>query len=179
MKWLTKWVLANEFVIDEGREVIYTTAAEERAEPADLRTLISEIMVENERLVALTSKLKQETEQSEEIVEFVKGMLPFLDNFERVLGMARNRLHSPELDTWLKSVEALYFRIVRILEKYGLIHMEVVGQTVNLDYHDVVEYRPTMDYPHNTVMKERQKGYVFRGRLIRDAKVVVAYNERR
>lgn len=179
MRWLTKWLLSNEFVIDESKETIYISAAEERAKSADLVAQIGNMLVENEPVAALMTKLQQHSEQEEEITEFVKSILPFLDSFERVLGLARNRLHSPELDMWLKSVEALYFRIVRILEKYGLRHMEVRGQCVNLDYHDVVEYLPSTEYAHNTVIKERQKGYVFRGKLIRDAKVVVAYNERR
>ncbi len=179
MKWLTRWLLSNEFIIDEEKETIYTSAAEERTKSADLMTLIGNMVVENEPIVELMSKIKQQSEKTEEITEFFKSMLPFLDSFERVLGLARNRLHSPELDTWLKSVEAIYFRIMRTLEKYGLQQMEVKGQCVNLDYHDVVEYRSTTEHPHNTVIKERQKGYVFRGKLIRDAKVVVAHNERR
>jgi molecular chaperone GrpE (heat shock protein) len=51
------------------------------------------------------------------------------------------------------------------------------GKLVNFDIHDVVEYRRTNQYPHNTVIKELQKGVVFRDRLLREAKVVVACNE--
>ena len=44
--------------------------------------------------------------------------------------------------------------------------------------HEVVEYRASEDHPNDVVISERQKGYVFRNKLLSDAKVVVAYNER-
>ena len=53
-----------------------------------------------------------------------------------------------------------------------------MGKKVDLNLHEVVEYRASADHPNDTVIGERQKGYVLRGKLLRDAKVVVAYNER-
>ena len=56
--------------------------------------------------------------------------------------------------------------------------MDTIGKPVDLDRHEVVEYRRSDEYTHNTVITERQKGYVFRNKIIRDAKVVVSHNER-
>ncbi len=66
-----------------------------------------------------------------------------------------------------------------MLESYGLFQLKAVGAKVDLNLHEVVEYRPSTDHMNEIVISERQKGYVFRGKLMRDAKVVVAYNERR
>jgi molecular chaperone GrpE (heat shock protein) len=57
-----------------------------------------------------------------------------------------------------------------------LVFINSVGKEVNLDCQDVIEYRPTTNHPHNYVIKELERGAVFRNRLIRDAKVIVAYN---
>ena len=42
-----------------------------------------------------------------------------------------------------------------------------------------ITYGESEEYPNDVVISERQKGYVFRSKLLRDAKVVVAYNDRR
>ena len=106
-------------------------------------------------------------------------LLPTLDGFDRVLSAARGYEGSEEIDNWLKSIESLYFRMLRMLESYGLFQIQAVGKKVDLNMHEVVEYRSSANYGNDIVISERQKGYVFRGRLLRDAKVVVAHNERR
>lgn len=106
----------------------------------------------------------------------MRQVLPFLDNYAHLLDLAREHPPSEEITNWLRSVEALYFRIVNLLESYGLRFINSIGKVVDLDYHEVIDYRPTLQHPHNTIIKELQKGVVFRGRLLRDAKVVVACN---
>jgi molecular chaperone GrpE (heat shock protein) len=47
-----------------------------------------------------------------------------------------------------------------------------------LDRHEVVEVLHTNSIPDETIVEVRQKGYTLNGKIIRDAKVVVAQNER-
>jgi molecular chaperone GrpE len=82
------------------------------------------------------------------------------------------------MTNWLKSIEALYFRILKVAENFGLVPLKAIGRVVDLDFHDVVEYRPSLDHPGDTVIAERQKGYLFKGRLLREAQVVVAQSLR-
>ncbi len=56
----------------------------------------------------------------DEFGRFVRGLLPFMDNFAHLLDMAREKPPSAELTNWLKGVEALYFRIVSLMETYDL-----------------------------------------------------------
>ena len=175
MKTLFKTLLADDFVVDEKPVALYLSR-EEGGE--DLSELISRMMTDNERLNELNVQLQQHTEKPKELEKMMKSLLPSLDSFDRVLHLARSYPQSPEIDNWLKSVESIYFRLLGMLENYGLYQMSAVGKKVDLNLHEVVEYRKSEDYPSDTVISERQKGYVFRGRLLRDAKVVVAYNER-
>jgi molecular chaperone GrpE len=107
---------------------------------------------------------------------FMKKIIIFLDGFERVLNLARQFSPSDELNNWLKSVEIIYYRFFHFLQHFGLKPLDTIGKPVNLNYHDVVEYRSTLNYKPDTVISERQKGYYYKDKLIRDAKVVVAYN---
>ncbi|GIX45062.1 MAG: hypothetical protein KatS3mg130_1470 [Candidatus Sumerlaea sp.] len=173
---LLESLLGFNFVIDEKPVEVYMSREEGRR---DLLEAVSASLLEIERLQDLTEQLKRRSAQPEELEKFMRSILPTLDAFERVLSLARTYPKSEEIDNWLKAVESIYFRLLSMLENYGLYQLKCVGKKVDLNLHEVVEYLPSTEYPDETVIAERQKGYVFRGKLLRDAKVVVAYNERR
>lgn len=176
--WLVEPILAREFVIDEKPVPVFLPR--DAASPeTDLLTAVSETMRSLDRLEEEKRVLLQRQARPEELEKFMKSLLPTLDAFDRVLAMARSYPRSEEIDNWLKAVESIYYRLLRMLENYGLYQLNAVGKKVDLNVHDVVEYIPSEEHPPDTVISERQKGYVFRGKLLRDAKVVVAYNERR
>ncbi len=176
MRGMLERLLADEFVVDEKPVAVYLGPGENRA---DLKQLVSQVLVENERLQDLTDQLKKRQAQPAELEKLLRGLLPTLDSFDRVLHLARSYPQSEEIDNWLKSVESVYFRLLAMLEGFELYQMKTVGQKVDLDLHEVVEYRKSDEHPSDIVISERQKGYAFRGKLLRDAKVVVAYNDRR
>lgn len=173
MKRLLRNLLVREFTIDEQPAPVLLSR-DEGSE--DLFGLMSRLMVENDRLQDLTERLRSESAGTAEVEKFMKSLLPTLDSFDWVLNLARSQAKSEEVDNWLKSVESIYFRVVKMLENHGLFQLKCVGKKVDLDFHEVVEYRESADHPNDVIVSERQKGYVFRGRLLRDAKVVVAYN---
>ena len=169
-----------EFVIDEAPVAVIETRVPAADGPAkeDLIEQLSALLAENERLTITTKLLEQAKGDSDEVINLVRRMLPVLDGFERILNTGREFPDTHPVTNWLRSVEGLYFRIKNLLEKVGLFGLEVVGQPVNLDLHEVVEYRYSSDHGPDTVIAVRQRGYVFRGRLLREAQVVVAANER-
>lgn len=144
---------------------------------SDLISQMTHLLVEQSRLAQRARELEDAKPQDDEFGRFVSQSLASLDSFHHLLEMAREFPPSEELNNWLKSIEALYFRIQNLFECYGLVFINSIGKTVDLNYQEVVEYRSTEDFPHNAVIKELQKGVVFRGHLIRDARVVVAFNE--
>lgn len=175
MKTLLRHLIADEFVIDEHPLPVYLSEDEDSA---DLVELTTRILSENERLQTLTKELQQRSGSPADLEKLIRGLLPTLDSFDRVLHLARSYPPSEAIDNWLKSVESIYFRLLNLLETYGLFQLKSIGSKVDLNMHEVVEYRPSSEHENETVIGERQKGYVFRGKLLRDAKVVVAYNER-
>lgn len=179
------------FVVDEPREVVFadeeilrTPAVDGQTETPrnpweqagnDLVTEVGHLLLEQVRLEQ-KAKMLESGQGGDEFAKFAKQVLPFMDNFWRLLELAREHPPSDELTNWLTNFESLYFRFVRLMESFGFVFINSLGKEVNLDYHEVVEYRPTTEHPHNYIIKELEKGVVFRNRLLRDAKVVVAYN---
>ena len=152
---------------------------EARQEPVDLVTSVSLILAEQGRLAEIARELKPAGAGADEFGQFARDAIAFIDSLEHIVQLGRDHDlgRSEELSGWFQSVEALQDRILRTLEKYDLRVMNCLGQKVDFGLHDVIEYRRTRDYPHNSVVREIRKGIVFRGRILRDAKVVVACND--
>ena len=100
-----------------------------------------------------------------------------LDGFDRILEAFRSMKPTEEVNNWLKSVEGLYYKMQNDLREIGLTPIETVGKDVDLNCMEVVDYRSTADYPNNTVMHELKRGYRYKGKVLRDAQVVIAHNE--
>ena len=175
MKTLISKLMEGEFTVDQRPLPVYLSRDENSQ---SLMDLTAGILKENDRLQELNTELQRRGGSSGDLEKFIRNFLPTLDSFDRVLHLARTYPKNEEIDNWLKSVESIYFRLLNMLETYGLFQLRTVGSKVDLNLHEVVEYRPSIEHEHETVISERQKGYVFRGKLLRDAKVVVAFNER-
>ena len=169
-------IFPDEFVIDEKPLEVYRS--DEGPDGDDLATLLSRLLVEHDRLVGEARKLERARPVSGDVENLIRQSLPVLDAFDYVLNAAREHPPSEEVMNWLKGVESLNFRLLKMLENFGLQRFNSVGSTVNLDYHEVVEVRGSSECPDDTIVKEYQKGYLFNGKLLREAKVVVAKSER-
>jgi molecular chaperone GrpE len=110
-----------------------------------------------------------------EIRNLAKGLLPSMDALDRIIEYGETYGKKDEsFENWHNSVKALRTRLLRTLESIGLSAISSVGSQVDLEIHDVVSVIPAGKFPANTVVSEQQRGYVFRSKLLRDAKVVVA-----
>ncbi len=167
--------LRREFPLEAGR--LSVNFSEEK-KAADILTMACENLRESERLHSVAMELQGRKDRPEEAERLIKSLLPTLDGFDRVLHLGQSYPQDEVIENWLKSVESIYLRLLTTLENFGLHQLRTVGTKVNLGLHDVVEYRPSPEHDSDVVISERQKGYILNGKLLRDAKVVVAYNER-
>jgi molecular chaperone GrpE len=111
----------------------------------------------------------------EELKRHAKSMLPAMDALDRLIEFSHTMDSSDEIfKNWIGCVEALRLRLTKTLEGIGLTAISSVGMEVDLNVHDVVAVVPAGEFPSNTVVTEQQRGYYFRGRLLRDARVIVA-----
>jgi molecular chaperone GrpE len=110
-----------------------------------------------------------------ELLEFaamdtVKALLPVLDDFERALKS------ESEDKEYARGMELIYQRLYEALKKLGLEPIASDVPVFNPHIHHAVEMVDTKDHPDETILEEYQRGYYFKGRLLRPAMVKVAVN---
>ncbi len=100
----------------------------------------------------------------------LREILPVLDNFDRALQAARDA-EAPGL---VAGVELIHRELLRVLEKFGVTSYTAVGQPFDPEKHDAIMRVETAEAPEMTVVEETLRGYLFNGRVLRPAAVVVA-----
>jgi molecular chaperone GrpE len=151
------------------------------AEPSDQ---VSALMAERDQLQDLVLRRQAEFEnfrkrvQREQMefaeyasMEAVKALLPSLDDFERALKAAPAEAQG---DEFVKGVELVYQRMLEALKKLGLEPIDTVNQKFDPHSHHAVEMVENNEIEDHTVLDEYQRGYNFKGRLLRPAMVKVS-----
>ncbi len=101
-------------------------------------------------------------------MDLVKQLLPVLDDFERAV-----KVETADTN-YARGVELIYQRFADTMKRMGLEPVEAVGRKFDPNIHEAVQREQTEDAEDQTVLQELQKGYNFRGKLLRPAWVKVA-----
>ena len=101
-------------------------------------------------------------------MEAVRALLPVLDDFERSL-----KSESSDKE-YVKGMELIYQRFYEGLKKLGLEPIVSEGQAFDPHIHHAVDKEETGEAAPDTVLEEFQRGYNFKGRMLRPAMVKVA-----
>ena len=104
--------------------------------------------------------------------ETVRGILPILDDFERALKVECSGKE------YARGMELIYQRLSDSLKKLGLEPISAKDQKFDPNYHHAVDMVETDQVEDHTVLEEYQRGYNFRGRLLRPAMVKVAVEKK-
>ena len=91
-----------------------------------------------------------------------------LDDCERAL-----QVETADRD-YAKGVELIYQRLFETLKKIGLEPIAAVGREFDPNLHQAVERVETDEAEDQSILGEFQRGYNFRGKLLRPAMVRVA-----
>jgi molecular chaperone GrpE len=137
------------------------------AEKADLQDRLLRLRAEFDN-----SRRRADRERSEYLqyaaMDLLREILPVLDDFERALQ------HETADQDYAKGVELIYQRLAETLKKAGLEATETEGRQFDPNLHQAVQRVETEDAKDQSILGEFQKGYNFRGKLLRPAMVKVA-----
>ena len=103
--------------------------------------------------------------------EVIEKILPVVDNFERGLATI------PEEDAgnpYAEGMEKIYKQLMTVLDDLGVKAIEAVGQEFNPDFHNAVMHVEDEKAGDNMVVEELQKGYTYKGFVVRHSMVKVA-----
>jgi len=99
--------------------------------------------------------------------ETLRSLLVVLDDFERAL-----KVETTDRE-YAKGMEMIHQRLYDAMKKLGLEPIVSVGQPFDPHIHHAVE-KVESEESADTVLEEYQRGYNFKGRLLRPAMVKVA-----
>jgi molecular chaperone GrpE len=137
------------------------------AEAADLQNRLRYVQADFEN-----ARKRIERERSEYLqfaaMDLVKDILPILDDFERAL-----QVETADRN-YAKGVELIYQRMADTLKKLGLEPIETADQKFDPNLHQAVERVETEKAEDQSILGEFQRGYNFKGKLLRPAMVKVA-----
>ncbi len=147
-----------------------------RAETAELRDKLLRVVadsenfkkrMERERLAAL----KYSGEQ------IFREILPVVDNLERAIGHGDGADvvdAKQSLDGLLEGVQLTLKSLLATLEKFEVKPVSSIGEPFDPKHQEALTMEPSETIPANSVITEFEKGYYYKDRLLRAAKVVVS-----
>ncbi|WP_255475123.1 nucleotide exchange factor GrpE [Planomicrobium sp. YIM 101495] len=97
-------------------------------------------------------------------------LLPVLDNFDRALAVETTSEESASL---LKGLEMVRNSLVDAVQREGLEEVKAVGEPFDPNFHQAVMQEQEEGKDSGVVLKELQKGYTLKGRVLRPSMVSV------
>jgi molecular chaperone GrpE len=144
---------------------------------------IAELEAENKRLrdqalraVADLENLRRRTQQEQaRTIEYanerlLQHLLPIIDDFRRSVEAGTQ---SKDFDNFYQGVQMVNTKLDKLLESQGVKKMDVVGQQFDVNLHDALMRQPS-DAPEGTVITELEPGFMYGGKVLRHAKVIVS-----
>ena len=150
-------------------------AKEARKDPKDAQ--IEELQDRLKRQMAEFDNFRKRTEKEKAAMyeigarSVIEKILPVVDNFER--GLATVPEESKE-DPFVDGMNRIYKQLMTELENIGVKPIEAVGQEFDPNLHNAVMQVESDEYGENEIAMELQKGYKYRGSVVRHSMVQVA-----
>lgn len=179
---------AEEVAAEQAAGEEQAAPAEKQTETAEseLETLKTELAQTKDRMLRVaadTENYKKRIEREKEAIvkyageNILRELLNTLDNLDRAIeqGVADSTNNTDDkLKAMLEGVELTRKGLISTLEKFEVSPLASVGQAFNPNEHEALTMEPSEEVPANHVTREFLKGYTFKDRLLRPAKVVVS-----
>lgn len=102
----------------------------------------------------------------------IEKLLPIVDNFER--GLATVSEEEKEKDSFANGMDLIYKQILKLFEDLGVEVIETEGKEFDPNLHNAVMHIEDENLGENVIAQEFQKGYTYKGTVIRHSMVQVA-----
>jgi len=144
---------------------------------AELEAKVSELQDQLLRKAAEFDNYKRRTENDQlnllsfAAESFITKILPVIDDFERSLDHISD---AESAEAIKEGIVLVYDKLLKILDEQGVKKIDSVGKPFNVDYHDALMQVKDDTVPAHTVVEEVEKGYMYKDKVIRHAKVIVS-----
>jgi len=150
-------------------------AKDAKKDPKDAQ--IEELQDRLKRQMAEFDNFRKRTEKEKAAMyeigakDIIEKILPVLDNFERGLAAVPE---DEKGSSFAEGIEKIYKQFVKTLEDAGVESIEAVGKQFDPNLHNAVMHVEDEKYGENEIAMELQKGYKYRGSVVRHSMVQVA-----
>jgi molecular chaperone GrpE len=164
--------------IEQGNEPepdLEKQLADAQNEIAELRDKMLRGAAENENFKKRVERERQASLKYAGETIF-REILPVIDNLERALaqGVVEGVSAEKNLAALLEGVQLTLKSVISTLEKFEVKKIESVGKPFDPKHQDAMVMAESDSVPANHVINEFEKGYYYKDRLLRAAKVVVS-----
>lgn len=160
-------------------------AEESPDQAAEIEGLQAELAAGHDRLLRMAAEQenfkKRMERERENLLKYagesiLRELLATMDNLERALELAGNEAANPELGFKhiMDGVELTRKGLLATLEKFQVKPMDSLGAPFDPNHQEALTMEASDEVPANHVLREFIRGYTFKDRLLRAAKVVVS-----
>jgi molecular chaperone GrpE len=119
---------------------------------------------------------KRSAREKEEAIKYANSLLlerlvGIIDNFELGLAAAKEQGTDSPIYSGMVLVQK---QLNDLLAENGLQSIEAEGETFDPNQHEAIAHEPSDQFPEGIVVRQTRRGYRFKDRLLRPAKVVVS-----
>ncbi len=153
----------------EEAEVSQDAASELEAELAETKAALVQLAADFENYKRQATRRESET-RDRAVRSVVEDLLPVLDNFERAVDAAKNATDMESLRVGIGFILQMFHEALR---NNGVTPIEAQGQSFDPLQHEAIEQIESEAAP-GTVVEEAQRGYAYKGHVLRASRVKVA-----
>jgi len=168
--------VSTENDVVEQQEAELTIEEHYEAKLAELQAKLDDEENRHLRLRADFDNMRRRNQLDREAAEkyraqsLLSDLLPVLDNFERALQVEAT---SEEAASIVKGIEMVYRSLIEATEKEGLQVIKAEGEPFDPNIHQAVMQEQDSEKETGVVLRELQKGYILKDRVLRPSMVSV------
>lgn len=160
---------------DKNKKIFGKLDKKKKKDPKD--EVIEELKDRNQRQMAEFDNFRKRTEKEKSSMyeigakDIIEKFLPIVDNFERGLDVVSDE----EKETpFVQGMDKVYKQLMKALEDAGVEAIDATGKEFDPNLHNAVMHIEDEELGDNIVAEELQKGYTYKGNVVRHSMVKVA-----
>ncbi|MGE8005285.1 nucleotide exchange factor GrpE [Lysinibacillus sp. NPDC093216] len=168
--------VVEETEVVEEQKAELTLEEQYEAKLAELQAKLDDEESRHLRLRADFDNIRRRNQLDREAAEkyraqsLLSDLLPVIDNFERALQVEAT---SEETASIVKGIEMVYRSLIEATEKEGLQIIKAEGEQFDPNVHQAVMQEQDSEKETGVVLRELQKGYMLKDRVLRPTMVSV------
>ena len=116
---------------------------------------------------------REKMESRKKVKEVLYHILEIYDAQQQLLDIAAQQSWEDVVKKFVTRFSVVSKIMLQSLQRSGAVQINSLGHPFNYEYHEVVEEKYQADVPAGEIIEVRQEGFLYKGEVLRMAKVVI------